>query len=501
MNPAGTQFILDRPAAQPSSPDFHIAGWVAGPIPLRAVRLKDKAATPLALVGRPDVMRAYPEYAHASGFQGIGPAVPQDGSLAMEFLIGDAWVPYTFQLNTSPSNPPAGVAAGPAAQHRTDDPDVSYETPADPQPKVAPDGRAFPPLDMCTRIGSPTHQDFWDIGLDVRRTIIRSLPPEWSFTNKRVLDFGCGPGRVLRHFAPEAGTAEFWGCDIDLPSVMWLNRHLSPPFRVFQNTEQPTLPLDSNSFDLVYGMSVFTHLNATWNPWLMELRRILRPGAYAFLTFLNRLPYEFAYGVPFPKEKVGMLVKHPSQPWDHGGPSVFISPEWLIENWGGIFDIEFIALEGLHGFQSIALLRKPPSHTPPRRVKPVVRALGSYADIHPHARAQIIIPDRADRGFIDGRGLRGDGTAKITGWAAFRGSRLARVRVLVGGTCLSEIDQRFIHHQEAAPELEDAPRGWFDREIDISTLARGEHTLRLECQGDNGDAVSAEAVLLVGPIV
>jgi cyclopropane fatty-acyl-phospholipid synthase-like methyltransferase len=41
-----------------------------------------------------------------------------------------------------------------------------------------------------------------------------------------VLDFGCGAGRVIRHFAPEAAQAEFVGCDLDGSAIEWATGHL-----------------------------------------------------------------------------------------------------------------------------------------------------------------------------------------------------------------------------------------------------------------------------------
>jgi len=75
------------------------------------------------------------------------------------------------------------------------------------------------------------------------RPILDVLPLDWSFKGKRMLDFGCGAGRVLRQFADEARSADMRGCDIDGPSVDWVNAHLSPPFSAVRNGEQPPLLL------------------------------------------------------------------------------------------------------------------------------------------------------------------------------------------------------------------------------------------------------------------
>ena len=57
-----------------------------------------------------------------------------------------------------------------------------------------------------------------------------------------MLDFGCGSGKVMRHFLPEAARCELWGCDIDERSVDWINAELHPPLHAFANGEVP--PLD-----------------------------------------------------------------------------------------------------------------------------------------------------------------------------------------------------------------------------------------------------------------
>ena len=95
-----------------------------------------------------------------------------------------------------------------------------------------------PPRPLIRRVGHPRgqrrlHQQYAARGRAMRKEILETLPPDWSFEGKRVLDFGCGAGRVLLPFLDEAATAEFWGCDIHAPSIAWLERRWSPPFRVF----------------------------------------------------------------------------------------------------------------------------------------------------------------------------------------------------------------------------------------------------------------------------
>src|SRR2546426_3973892 len=94
-----------------------------------------------------------------------------------------------------------------------------------------------PPVDLIRRVGCTLgHEDPVEVyearGLEHWELIKSLLPPDWSFDGRRSLDFGCGAGRILRHAVVENPEGEFWGCDIDLPSVEWLRANLSPPLHV-----------------------------------------------------------------------------------------------------------------------------------------------------------------------------------------------------------------------------------------------------------------------------
>ena len=90
---------------------------------------------------------------------------------------------------------------------------------------------------------------------------------------KRVLDLGCGCGRVLRHFKSIAGVT-FYGRDCNTPAIRWCKRYLGDLFDV--NALEPPLKYDKQSFDLIYAFSIFTHLTeALQIVWMSELPRIL----------------------------------------------------------------------------------------------------------------------------------------------------------------------------------------------------------------------------------
>jgi ubiquinone/menaquinone biosynthesis C-methylase UbiE len=98
-----------------------------------------------------------------------------------------------------------------------------------------------------------------------------------------VLDFGCGCGRVARNWAGLSGP-ELHGCDYNPQLVEWCRDNL-PFMRVRVNAPAPPSPYDDDSFDLVYAISILTHLTEPQAlAWMADLRRILKPGGLLLLT-------------------------------------------------------------------------------------------------------------------------------------------------------------------------------------------------------------------------
>lgn len=201
----------------------------------------------------------------------------------------------------------------------------------------------YPPRDLLRRIGPMGEEN--PVGVyentgRLHRDLLQSvLPDDWSWSGKRVLDFGCGVGRVLRQFAPEAKEAEFWGCDLDTPSVEWLQRNLSPPFQIFESGEEPGLPQEDGFFDLIYAYSVYTHFTDNWAGWLLEHHRVLADGGLLFATFLGEGMLEPLTGEKWDEDRIGMNPLLHGYSWDLGGPIALNSPWWIRAHWGRAFDI------------------------------------------------------------------------------------------------------------------------------------------------------------------
>ena len=89
---------------------------------------------------------------------------------------------------------------------------------------------------------------------------------------RRVLDFGCGCGRTLRWLLKNE-TVEFYGVDVDREAIEWCTRHYTQAqFAI--NQPQPPLSFPDQFLDVVYCLSVFTHLNEPMQDAWMNVTRI-----------------------------------------------------------------------------------------------------------------------------------------------------------------------------------------------------------------------------------
>jgi 2-polyprenyl-3-methyl-5-hydroxy-6-metoxy-1,4-benzoquinol methylase len=106
--------------------------------------------------------------------------------------------------------------------------------------------------------------------------------------SSRVLDFGCGWGRLYRVMLRWCSPENLIGADIDEKCIN-ICRDAMPYGTFVKNDVEPPLSFQAASFDIVYAYSVFSHLaqNTSYKT-LFELARILKPGGLAIFTTLKR---------------------------------------------------------------------------------------------------------------------------------------------------------------------------------------------------------------------
>ena len=159
-----------------------------------------------------------------------------------------------------------------------------------------------------------------------------------------------------------AAGSELHGTDTDAEAIAWCRDHLPARFGV--NAELPPLDYEDSSFDLIYAISVFTHLTEELGlAWAQELARVLRPGGYALLTTLGA---RYRDGLT-PKERArfdaGELVVRRPEAVGSNLCAAFHPRAYVQETLAGpgsLEPVEFVP-EGATGnpHQDLHLLRKP----------------------------------------------------------------------------------------------------------------------------------------------
>ncbi|MEA3034948.1 MAG: hypothetical protein QOH04_707 [Sphingomonadales bacterium] len=119
--------------------------------------------------------------------------------------------------------------------------------------------------------------------------------------DERVLDVGCGTGRMARPLAGYLTSGSYDGIDIVKPSIDWCRRayrrflhfrfHHSDIYNKAYNpggvaaANAYRFPFDDGAFDFIFLTSVFTHMLARdTRHYLDEIARVLAPGGRVLIT-------------------------------------------------------------------------------------------------------------------------------------------------------------------------------------------------------------------------
>ena len=178
-------------------------------------------------------------------------------------------------------------------------------------------------------------------------------------TVRRLLDWGCGCGRVTVHlldFLARYQGLEIHGCDIDGEAIAWCNEHVRPGH--FRHVDPyPPLPWSDNSFDVVVSCSVFTHLSEELQElWLLEIRRILAPRGL-FLASINSHFVGEAPATGISDETLDTMLDGIAPPGYYRG--TVQSEGYTNERWSNVFDVLAFIEYGIEGAQDLLVMRKP----------------------------------------------------------------------------------------------------------------------------------------------
>jgi SAM-dependent methyltransferase len=191
----------------------------------------------------------------------------------------------------------------------------------------------------------------------------------------RILDLGCAQGRMIRWLADLAEECEIWGVDIDARLITWCQENLTPPFDFATVTTAPHLPFEDKYFDLIYCGSVFTHIDDLADAWLLEIKRLLRPGGRVYITILDKHSADLIIRdkLYYPEAR-RLLLSQDRSGYLKGGNyyklsilsgssncQVFYDIDYVCKHWGRILKILTVTPEAYSGglrFQTAILMAK-----------------------------------------------------------------------------------------------------------------------------------------------
>jgi len=235
--------------------------------------------------------------------------------------------------------------------------------------------RAIPPEKLQIRVAGAAAGEYHRTGRKVADQIEAVLAAHGRplATHRRILDFGCGPGRVTDCIHDRHPGADLSGCDIDPEAIAWANRELGDVASFHVNKTEPPLPFEDETFDLVYGISVFTHLpeNLQW-AWFSELRRVVKPGGLVLTTKLNPAAYDLPEAIKQLGQDPGFAY------WGDAAATAglpgfyrlaYHSHDYVRREWGRYFQVLHVGAHDLNRTQDAVLLQRPRhalSWLPPR---------------------------------------------------------------------------------------------------------------------------------------
>jgi 2-polyprenyl-3-methyl-5-hydroxy-6-metoxy-1,4-benzoquinol methylase len=221
--------------------------------------------------------------------------------------------------------------------------------------------RDLPPPGLRARVGGLSRTEFALVGREGSAAILRAFEttrrPGREYA--RWLDFGCGCGRIARCLTAARPLQRLSGVDVDASQIRWARRHL--PGDDTAMDVAPPLAFKPESFDVIYAISIFTHLDEREQfAWLEELRRILAPGGLLIATTHGPSLSQSCPGLT--PADLALLAERGFLAVDPGGTfnerSTFRSSEYLSKAWARDFFLRAHEPHGFIGYQDLSVWEK-----------------------------------------------------------------------------------------------------------------------------------------------
>jgi len=129
------------------------------------------------------------------------------------------------------------------------------------------------------------YEQFYQGSEETASWLIAHFKKHCSLGGIHLLDWGCGPGRIIRRMPSLLGrSCHCYGTDYNARYIKWCSENI-PDVTFKTNNLEPPLLFENNMFDIIYGISIFTHLSEKMHyAWMDELFRVLKPGGILLLT-------------------------------------------------------------------------------------------------------------------------------------------------------------------------------------------------------------------------
>lgn len=129
------------------------------------------------------------------------------------------------------------------------------------------------------------YKDFYLGGIETAKSLIDYFYKYKNLQDCNILEWGCGPARIIRHFPDLINQdCHYFGTDYNAKTISWCKTNIKNiNFQI--NDINPPLNYSDDFFDIVFGISVFTHLSEpNYHKWFNELLRITKPNGIILIT-------------------------------------------------------------------------------------------------------------------------------------------------------------------------------------------------------------------------
>lgn len=186
----------------------------------------------------------------------------------------------------------------------------------------------------------------------------------WGTIDK-VMDWGCGCGRVSQYMIRSLPPGRVLGVDVDNDNVGWCEQNLSGA-TFMTGPLVPPLNIADESLDYIVATSVFTHIQEELiEPWVAELQRVLKPGGFAALTVASdsRVAWNLRDAEWIAElQRKGVddtVVSHDLDGHVQQGyyRNVKVTKKYIHDTWGKYFKVHDV-LDHVFGYQDVVVCQK-----------------------------------------------------------------------------------------------------------------------------------------------